>query len=102
MLPTTSYRFGEVVLVPFPFTDQTGMKKRPAIVVSTAAYQARRQDLIIMAVTSRKGTAPVFGEFPVLEGRRPVCSFPRLRSTSWLRSRSGSFSGSSARSSRPT
>ena len=30
----TSYEFGEIVLVPFPFTDQTATKKRPAVVVS--------------------------------------------------------------------
>jgi mRNA interferase MazF len=33
-----AYSFGDVVLVPFPFTDQTGNKKRPAVVVSSAAY----------------------------------------------------------------
>ncbi len=26
---------GDVVVIPFPFTDLTGMKKRPAFVVST-------------------------------------------------------------------
>jgi hypothetical protein len=26
-----SLRFGDVVLVPFPFTDQSGTKKRPAV-----------------------------------------------------------------------
>ena len=29
MPPTTGYSFGDVVLVPFPFSDQTGTKKRP-------------------------------------------------------------------------
>jgi hypothetical protein len=48
----TSYNFGDVVLVPFPFTDQTGGKKRPAVVVSSAAYNAARLDLILMAVTN--------------------------------------------------
>ena len=38
MPSTTGYRFGDLVLVPFPFTDQTGVKKRPAIVVSSDAY----------------------------------------------------------------
>ena len=50
---TTAYSFGDVVLVPFPFTDQTASKKRPAVVVSTAAYQKQRPDLIVMAVTSQ-------------------------------------------------
>ena len=42
----TRYNFGDVVLVPFPFTDQSGSKKRPAVVVSSAAYNAARLDLI--------------------------------------------------------
>lgn len=33
----TDYEFGDVVLIPFPFTDQTTAKKRPAVVVSATA-----------------------------------------------------------------
>ena len=49
---TTAYSFGDVVLVPFPFTDQTASKKRPAV-VSADAYHQRRLDVIVMAVTSQ-------------------------------------------------
>ena len=49
----TTYKFGGIILVPFPFTDQTTVKKRPAVVVSSDAYNNSREDLIIMAVTSR-------------------------------------------------
>lgn len=31
------FDFGDVVLVPFPFTDQSGTKKRPAVIVSIAS-----------------------------------------------------------------
>jgi mRNA interferase MazF len=33
-----SYSFGDVVLVQFPFTNQTNSKRRPAVVVSKASY----------------------------------------------------------------
>lgn len=70
MPPTTSYSLGDVVLVPFPFSDQTGIKKRPAIVVSSQAYQQRRRDLIIMAVSSQIRATPDFGEFTVRDWKK--------------------------------
>ena len=33
-----SFEFGDIVLVPFPFTEQTTTKKRPAVVVSSSEY----------------------------------------------------------------
>ena len=65
MPPTTSYSFGDIVLVPFPFTDQTGIKKRPAVIVSSAAYHAARRDVVIMAVTSQTRPAGAIGEVQV-------------------------------------
>ena len=64
---TMAHAFGEVVLVPFPFTDQSGVKKRPAVVVSSSAYNVNRRDLIIMAITSQVRTPPGFGEATVAD-----------------------------------
>lgn len=47
------HAFGDVVLVPFPFTDQSGTKKRPAAIVSSGGYNASRRDQVIMAITSQ-------------------------------------------------
>src|SRR5260221_5625868 len=53
-MPTTSANsFGDVVMVPFPFTEQTASKKRPGVVVSADAYHQRRPEVIVMAVTSQ-------------------------------------------------
>lgn len=57
-----SFSFGDVVLVPFPFTNQSGTKKRPAVVVSNSNYNTHRRDLIIMAITSQMRQPLGFGE----------------------------------------
>ncbi len=38
----TRFAFGDVLLVPFPFTNQAGAKQRPAVVVSSNSYGAQR------------------------------------------------------------
>ena len=58
----THFEFGDVVLVPFPFTDQSATKKRPAVVISSQAYNTERPDLIIMAVTSQIKPTAIIGE----------------------------------------
>jgi len=62
MPTTTGFEFGDVVLVPFPFTDQRTTKRRPAVVVSSGAYHRERPDLIILAVSSQVRAAPTVGE----------------------------------------
>ena len=62
MAVTPRFGFGDVVLVPFPFTDQSGTKKRPAVVVSSNGYNAARRDVVIMAITGQVRQSLAFGE----------------------------------------
>ncbi|MCA2998161.1 MAG: type II toxin-antitoxin system PemK/MazF family toxin [Burkholderiales bacterium] len=60
-----AFEFADVLLVPFPFTDQQGVKQRPAVVVSSRSYNKNRPDVLIMAITStlrNPNTALAFGE----------------------------------------
>ena len=58
----TNYSYGDIVLVPFPFTDQSSIKKRPAVIVSSDTYNSKRLDIIIMAVTSQMQSVSYFGD----------------------------------------
>jgi len=60
------YCFGDIIVVSFPFTDQTATKKRPAVVISSEVYQRDRPDLILMAITSQLRPAPVVGDVAVV------------------------------------
>jgi len=65
---------GDVVLVPFPFTDQTGSKVRPAIVVSQKRYD---EDVVIVFVTSqlkRRGSHIVTIQASEYNGLRQISS----------------------------
>ncbi len=63
----TNYNFGDILLVPFPFTDQTGSKKRPAVVVNSTTFNQRHSDLILMAITSQVRKPLTFGELEIID-----------------------------------
>ena len=52
MRNTTTYSSGDVVLARFVFTDESGAKRRPVVVVSSQQYQRGRQEIIVVAITS--------------------------------------------------
>jgi mRNA interferase MazF len=60
-----AYQFGDVLLVPFPFTDQSASKQRPGVIVSSAAYHRARRDLVLMPITSQLRGSGAFGEVMV-------------------------------------
>ena len=56
------FDFGDVVLVPFPFTNQLTSKQRPAVIVSQPAYARARHDVVLMAITSQVRTPLGFAD----------------------------------------
>jgi mRNA interferase MazF len=68
----TRYNRGDVVLVPFPFSDQTVAKKRPAIIVSSDTYNSISQDVVIMAITGQIRGHIGVGEF-LIEDWQGAC-----------------------------
>lgn len=42
----------DIVLVPFPFSDQSGQKVRPALIVSNKGFNTTGEDIVVCAITS--------------------------------------------------
>jgi mRNA interferase MazF len=53
-----AFQRGDVVLIPFPFTDLSAKRVRPAIVVSVPEYEQNTGDIIVAQVTSRQHSLP--------------------------------------------
>jgi len=51
------FQRGDVVLVPFPFSNLRTTKVRPAVIVSSDLYHSAEPDLLLAAITSKVATA---------------------------------------------
>lgn len=52
MISGTTYEQGEIVLVPFPFTNLQAVKKRPVLILSNNRYNRKAQDVVTCGITS--------------------------------------------------
>ena len=52
MLSTTDYNRGDVVLVDFVYSDESGLKRRPVLLLTSDSYHSGRQEAISVAITS--------------------------------------------------
>lgn len=55
-----AFQRGDVVSIPFPFTNLTATKTRPAVVVSSATYHTVRTELLLVyvSISNQQGDAP--------------------------------------------
>ena len=73
---STVFRRGDVLLVPFPFSDLSTTKTRPAVVVSSAEYHANAPDLLLAAPTSQLANATGPCDYVPAEWRGAGLRFP--------------------------
>ncbi len=75
----TPYSRRDVVLVPFPFSEQPERaKRRPALVISSDAYHQACDDMIIAQITSRMSATPRPGDHPIRRWREAGLVAPSL------------------------
>jgi len=63
----TAYKRGDIILVPFPFSNQIATKKRPSVIVSSNLYNNVSSDIVIMAITSRTDKTIGIGECLIMD-----------------------------------
>lgn len=56
MMLTKTYEPYDVVVVPFPFTDSVKTKNRPALVLSTNAFQKQTGHVTLAMITTAKSS----------------------------------------------
>jgi len=71
----TDFKRGDVVLVHLMFSDESGAKRRPAVIISTGEYHHGRQEAIIAAITSNTDHLHV-GDYPITGWKAAGLLFP--------------------------
>ncbi len=77
MPSTTPFKRGDIVLVPFPFTDLTTTKQRPGLVISSDAFNAAHDDVVLLAITSQIPVSLGAEEFLIPPGELAACGLPK-------------------------
>lgn len=75
-----AYRRGDVILVPMDFTDRSGSKVRPAVVVSGEEYN-EGPDVLIASVTSNREPLPHPGDHRIRKWKAAGLLKPSLAQT---------------------
>ena len=76
---------GDVLLVPFPFSDLSATKVRPAVVISSRQYHTTQPDILLAAITSKVSATPDPLDYTLSDwravGLRYPSAFPGLTAT---------------------
>lgn len=74
---TMKLKQGDVVLVEFVFSEGSGVKRRPALVISGESYHRGRQEAIIAGITSNTGRV-LIGDSKLNDWRKAGLRYPSL------------------------
>ena len=72
-----TYKKWDIVLVPFPYTDLSSSKKRPAVVISPESYN-QGLDVMLLFLTSNLNADQKEGDYILTEWKRAGLPKPSL------------------------
>jgi mRNA interferase MazF len=74
----TGFKQGDIILLPFPFGERAGGRKRPALVISPLEHNQLTGELIIAQVTSRVDSPARPGDYLIQSWRHANLPRPAL------------------------
>ena len=74
----TVFKPGDVILLSYPFGQGAGVRKRPALVVSSSAFNQETGELVIAQITSRASASARAGDYNLAEWREAKLPRPAL------------------------
>jgi mRNA interferase MazF len=72
------YSRGDVILVPFPFSDLSGGKKRPGVVISADSHIRAQNDLIVAQISSQVSNPVPPDEYKIVDWHHIGLLFPSV------------------------
>lgn len=73
----THYKVGDIILIPFPFTDLTSVKQRPAVILSSSQFNRKHGDVIVAAITSHLSRKLADDEYLLNAGEQRSAGLPK-------------------------
>ena len=85
----TVFNPGDVVLLSYPFGEGAGVRKRPALVISSSAFNQETGEVVIAQITSRVSPPARAGDYNIVDWREAKLLRPAL-----VRARLATLAGS--------
>ncbi len=74
----TVFSPGDVILLSYPFGEGAGVRKRPALVISSSAFNRETGELVVAQITSRVSAPARSGDYAIAEWREAKLPRPAL------------------------
>ncbi len=74
----TGFNPGDVILLSYPFGEGAGVRKRPALVISSSGFNQETGELVIAQITSRVSAPARPGDYAIAEWREAKLPRPAL------------------------
>jgi len=74
---TPSHSQGDVILIAFPYTNFSQLKKRPTLIISADWYNRLRKDIIVLPISSKIPIRPKRDDYVLSQRDQRAAGLPK-------------------------